>query len=114
MKKRIDDLIDEALKTELSFKLRGDFKDRVIQAIQRKEKASQRRLYLWMALGIVMIIGMGVGTIAYFMPSVFEAIGSSDTNGTEQIVPLGVLAGVLVLVIQFLDKKLVKDRMLQA
>lgn len=109
--KRIEDLIDEALKTEPTFQLRKDFKDRVVHAIRKREKASQRRLYLWMALGTLVIFGFGYATIAYFMPSVLDSFGGAS-NTLEQVVPLGILAGVIVLVIQYLDKKLVKDRML--
>lgn len=111
MTKRIEELIDEALKTEPSFQLRKDFKDRVVHAIRKKEKASQRRLYLWMALGTIVIFGFGYGTIAYFMPTVLENFGGA-INSLENVVPLGVLAGVIVFIIQYLDKKLVKDRML--
>ncbi|WP_424961261.1 hypothetical protein [Ekhidna sp.] len=111
MNKQIEDLIDEALKTEPSFQLRKDFKDRVLQVIKRKEKASQRRLYLWMALGTLVIFGFGYATIAYFMPTVLESFGGV-TNTLEQIIPLGILAGVIIFAIQYLDKKLVKDRML--
>ncbi len=112
MKERIEKLIDEALKAEPAFQLRKDFKDRVVQAIRKKEKASQRRLYIWMALGTLVIFGFGYGTIAIFLPSVLESFGSMS-KGTTQLVPVAVLIGLLVLVIQYLDKRLIKDKMLQ-
>jgi ABC-type Na+ efflux pump permease subunit len=110
MKKRIEQLIDEALRKEPTFQLRKDFKDRVIQAIRKKEKASQRKLYMWMALGTLIIIGFGYGVISYFLPSMMESF--QGFNGSSQIIPLAVLIGVIVIVIQFLDKRLVKDKML--
>lgn len=111
MKRRLEDLIDEALSTEPSFQLRKDFKDRVVQVVRKRERASQRRLYLWMALGTFIIFGFGYATMAYFMPTVLERFGGM-TNTVEQIVPMGVLIGIIIIAIQYLDKKLVKDRML--
>ncbi|MEM6830756.1 MAG: hypothetical protein AAF551_09595 [Bacteroidota bacterium] len=49
----IDQLIEESLKNEPSFQLRKDFKDKVTLRIRRKERRSQRILYL--ALGFVSI-----------------------------------------------------------
>ncbi|MEQ9468316.1 MAG: hypothetical protein RLN88_12960 [Ekhidna sp.] len=107
----IEKMIDQALKTEPSFQLRKDFKDRVVSMIRRKEKASQRRLYFWMSLGTLVIFGFGYAAISYFMPSLFQSLrGASD--GVSQLVPLAVLIGVILTVIQFLDKRLVKDKMM--
>lgn len=111
MKERIEKLIDEALKAEPAFQLRKDFKDRVVLAIKKKEKASQRRLYFWMVLGTLVIFGFGYCTIAYFIPSALESLGTVS-SGTSQLVPIAVLIGLLIMVIQFLDKRLVKDKML--
>ncbi|WP_420318610.1 hypothetical protein [Ekhidna sp.] len=108
--KKIEELIEEALRTEPSFQLKSDFKDRVIKAIRRREKRSQRRLYLWMALGTLVIFGFGYATIAYFMPSVLNTF--QTLKGGNQIVPLAVLIGVTVVLIQYLDKRLIKDKML--
>ncbi|WP_425391147.1 hypothetical protein [Ekhidna sp.] len=108
--KRIEDIIDEALKTEPTFQLSRDFKDRIIQTVRKKERSSQRKLYLWMALGTLVIIGFGYATIAYFMPSTLESFESIKTG--NKVVPLAVLAGLLIVVIQYLDKRLVKDKIL--
>ncbi|MEQ8906458.1 hypothetical protein [Ekhidna sp.] len=110
MTKRIEQLIDEALRIEPSFQLRKDFKDRVVQAIRKKEKASQRKLYMWMALGTLIIMGFGYGVISYFLPSMLESF--KGFRGSSQIVPLAVLIGIITIVIQYLDKRLVKDKML--
>lgn len=110
MTKRIEQLIDEALKKEPTFQLRKDFKDRVIQSIRKKEKANQRKLYLWMAMGTLIIIGLGYGIISYFLPTMLESF--KGFNGSNQIIPLGVLVGIITIVIQYLDKRLVKDKML--
>lgn len=108
--KDIEKIMDEALRTEPSFQLRKDFKDRVVSMIRKKEKASQRRLYIWMALGTVVIFAFGYAAIAYFMPTLFQNLkGASD--GISQLVPLAVLIGVILTVIQYLDKRLVKDKM---
>lgn len=102
--KKIEELIDQALKSEPAFKLSGDFKDRVLKAIKKRERKSQRRLYVLMALGIVIIMSFGVMILAYFQ--------SLDTlNGFKNIVPIAVLIGGVIAVIQYLDNKLVKKKM---
>lgn len=113
MKERIEKLIDEALKIEPAFQLRKDFKDKVVLAIRKREKANQRRLYLWMVFGTLIIFGFGYGTIAYFIPEALQSFGNM-TSGTSQLIPIAVLVGLLVLVIQYLDKRLIKDKMLHA
>lgn len=113
MKERIEKLIDEALKSEPSFELRKDFKDRVVKAIRKKEQAFQRRLYGWMLIGTLIIFGFGYATIAYFLPSALNSF--SSINGiSDQLIPGAVLVGVVVLVIQYLDKRLIKEKMLGA
>ncbi len=109
MKENIEQLIDQALKTEPSFQLRKDFKDRVIHAIKKQEKVSQRKLFLWMALGTLVIVGFGYSTIAYFLPSVLENLKNID-EGVSGLIPLAVLIGLLVTLVQYLDKRLVKSK----
>ncbi|WP_370086276.1 hypothetical protein [Ekhidna sp.] len=113
MKERIEKLIDEALKMEPTFQLRKDFKDKVVLTIRKKEKANQRRLYLWMTFGTLIIFGFGYGTIAYFIPEALQNFGNM-ASWTSQLIPIAVLVGLLVLVIQYLDKRLVKDKMFHA
>ena len=109
MKKRLEELLDEALHMEPQFQLRGDFKDRVLKAIQKKEKSQQRKLYFWMALGTLVMLGFGFGIMAYFLPATLDSIGGSTGIG-DQVVPVAILIGIAVGVIQYLDKKLVKDK----
>ncbi|WP_421765172.1 hypothetical protein [Ekhidna sp.] len=112
MKERIEKLIDEVLKSEPSFELSKDFKDQVIVAIRKKERAVQRRLYSWMLMGTLVIFGFGYATISYFLPSVLESLGSANSL-SDKLIPGAVLVCVAVLVIQYLDKRLVKERMLK-
>ncbi len=109
--KKIEELIDEVLKIEPDFQLRKDFKDRVVSAINRQEKASQRKLYLWMALGTLVIFGFGYGTIAYFLPGTFESLNGLN-DGVSGIIPLAVVIGILITLVQYLDKRLVKNKIL--
>lgn len=109
MSDKIDKWIDEALKTEPSFQLRGDFRDRVVKTIRRKEKGSQRRFFFMMALGIVVMGAFGYAIMAYYFPNLKTTDGFSEVN---RIIPFGVLLGVIIAGIQYLDKKLVKDRFL--
>ena len=110
--KNIDHIIDEALKSEISFELRKDFKDRVFQSIRKKERAGQRRLYLWMTLGTLVILGFGYAIISYFMPSIFENFGTASSE-SGKLISLAVSAGVIILLIQYLDKQLVQERLLK-
>lgn len=111
MKHKIETLIDEVLKTEPEFQLRKDFKDRVLQVIRKQEKATQRKLFFWMALGTLVILGFGYATIAYFLPGTFESFNGFD-DGVSKSIPLAVLLGVLIAAVQYLDKRLVKNKMI--
>ncbi len=104
MKKNIDQIVEEALRQEPEFKLGLDFKDRVVKAIRRNEIKSQRRFYVLITVGVVLMLGLGLGLMAYF--------GSLQAfAGKSQLVPIAVIAGGVVVLIQYLDKKLVKDKM---
>ena len=103
--KRIEELIDQTLKTEPSFTIKNDFRDRVLKTIRRKEKISQRKLYVLMALGVVVMFGFGFAILAYFQN--LEAL-----NSFKNIVPIAVMIGGIVAIVQYLDNKLVKKKML--
>ncbi|WP_462250282.1 hypothetical protein [Ekhidna sp.] len=108
--KDIEKIIDEALKMEPAFELRKDFKDKVLSAIKRSEKVSQRKLYFWMLAGTMTIFGFGYATISYFLPNLLGSFNSM--NGTiPNLTPIAVLVGVLIAVIQYLDKRLVKNKL---
>ncbi|MEO1253787.1 MAG: hypothetical protein AAFY41_02705 [Bacteroidota bacterium] len=83
--KNTESLIDEALKAEPPFQLRKDFKEKVVKAIQRKERAGQQKIYLWMALGTIAIVGLGFGIVSYFTPSLLEQLKNTGNN-TNQII----------------------------
>ena len=104
MKKNIDQLIDDALKSEPNFNLGADFRDRVVKTIRKNERRSQRKLYVLISLGVLGIFGVGLGLVSYLgIQELFSGMG--------QLAPLAVLIGGAVVVIQYLDKKLVKDRL---
>ena len=106
MIEKLDELIDEALRTEPTFKLKPDFKDKLVQLIRRKERMEQRRVYFFIMLGTLAIVGAGVGAIFFFADlEVFSGLG--------QLAPMAVLVGAIVVLIQYLDKKLVKDKLLK-
>ncbi len=110
MKENIEKMIDDALRTEPLFQLRKDFKDRVVEAVRKQEKTSLRRVYLWIALGVLVIFGFGYGTIAYFMPTVFDNFNTMK-DGFGQIIPFAVLIGIMITLIQYLDKRLVQKKL---
>ncbi len=110
--KNIDEIVDEALKAEPSFMLRKDFKDRIVQAIRKKERTSQRKLYLWMTLGTVVILAFGYATISYFLPSIFETFGGSS-SGVDKIIPMATFIGIVMILIEYLDKNLRQRKYLQ-
>ncbi len=102
--KNFDKIVEDGLRMETDFKLGLDFKDKVVKLIRKRERISQRKFYLMIALGMITIVGSGLGVVLYFAD--FQAFASLG-----QIVPLAVLVGSLVAGIQYLDKKLVKDKM---
>ena len=103
--KKIEELVDKALRTEPSFNLKNDFRDRVLKAVRRKEKISQRRLYMFMALGVVVMFGFGFAILAYFQ-------NLESLSAFKNIVPIAVMIGGVVAIIQYLDNKLVKKKIL--
>lgn len=112
MSEKLEKLIDQALKEEPTFKLRNDFKDRVVKIIKRKERIAQRHMYVWIALGSLVILGFGYGILLYFLPHVLEHLTTAH-SGVGSIIPFGIVGGILISIVQFLDKKLVKDKMLR-
>lgn len=102
MKKNIEELIEEALSIE-TFTLGADFKDRVCKVIRKKERSAQRKLYLLISLGVLVLFAAGIGLIQYFGD--LQSLSKFD-----QIIPFAVMIGGLVALIQYLDKRLVKDR----
>ncbi|GAB4244534.1 MAG: hypothetical protein Tsb0034_22750 [Ekhidna sp.] len=107
MSDKIEKWIDEALRTEPSYKVRGDFRDKVVKAIRRKEQKDQRSIYFWMTFGLLVFCAAGYVSLTYFFPTMFQGFGQ-----LRQITPIAILIGVLIVTVQYLDKKLVKDRLI--
>ncbi|MEQ9404021.1 MAG: hypothetical protein RIM99_10570 [Cyclobacteriaceae bacterium] len=103
MKKNIEELIEEGLKSEPVFQLKADFRDRVVRMIKKKEQKAQRRFYLLITAGVVLLLGAGAGILQYFG-------GAGSLSGYDQFIPYAVMFGGLVVLVQYLDKKLVKDK----
>jgi hypothetical protein len=102
--KNYDKNIEEGLKIEPDFKLGIDFKDQVVKMIRKKERIAQRKFLALIFIGVIIMFGVGIGFVIYLAG--VEAFAILD-----QIVPLAVIVGGLVAVIQYLDKKLIKDKM---
>lgn len=109
MKNKVDKWIDEALRSDIDCTLRNDFRDKVMKAIKRREKTSQRRLYFWMILGISAIIGCGLFISRVFAPALFQGLENFD-----HIVPIAIVMGLAITLIQYLDKVLIKNRLLSS
>ena len=106
MNEDFEKIVEEGLRREPGFKLGLDFKDRVAKAIRRKEKISQRRFYVLILVGVILLFSAGVGVMAYFgQLESFKQLGS--------VAPLAVVIGGMVVAVQWLDKKLVKDKLIQ-
>ena len=103
MNKNLDKVIEDALKIAPTFQLGGDFKDRVTRLIRKNERRTQRKFYLLISMGVLLMFGVGLGMLEYF-----ESMGV--LSHLNQIVPVAVLLGGLVVMIQYLDKKLVKEK----
>lgn len=112
MKKHIDQIIDDALKSEPDFRLNQDFRNSVFKAIRRKEATFQRKIYFLIGLGVICMIAAGMVSIAYFIPGLDLTALKGSSQGGESLVPIAILIGVMLVVIQFLDMKLIKDRYL--
>ena len=106
MTKKVEKWVDDALRSEIDFSLRNDFKDKVIKKIKRKERISQRKLYFWMTFGIVAIVGCGFLVSTVFAPALFKGLENFD-----QVIPIAIVVGVAITAIQYLDKVLVKNRL---
>ena len=113
MKEGIEKVLDQALKSAPTYQLSNDFKDQVIKMIRKKERASQRKFYFLLTFGVLSFVSLGFALMVYYFPSLL--FGSNDVAGIKEInksIPFAILIGIAIAVIQYLDKKLVKDRMI--
>lgn len=99
----IDQLIESALGSEPEFKLKADFKDQVVRVIKKREQNRQRKFYLFLGLSTFLMTAIGiVFTINYIKIASIEVQNS--------FLPLAISLGLMLVVFQYLDKRLVKDR----
>ena len=113
MTKKVDEMIERVLKTAPEFELRNDFSQKVVKAIRKKELINQRKLYFWMVLGFVVILGFGYGLMKMYMPA--SLVNSNVFDLGDQFnrsVPFAIILSILIIGIQYLDKKLIKDKYL--
>lgn len=111
MKEKLEHIIEQALRSEPDFKLNQDFKNRTFKAIRRNESKYQKRMYFLIAIGSLIMGFIGYGTISYFMPEVLKSFSVNNSyENVNTLIPISVLVGVMLVVIQFLDKKLIKDQ----
>ena len=112
MNKQVENIIEKALREEPSFQLRKGFADRMVLLVRKKERASQRKIYFWIALGSMFIVGAGVGILIYYFPTFYQLVSSGQ--GFTGMIPIAVLIGILIVVIEFIDKKLVRDKIISS
>ena len=101
-------LIDEALKKEPEFRLEEGFEDRVLKKMRQRESKKQWKLYVFMAVAMVMMLGYGLSSLTAIVD-----FNASLVNNISQFVPLAAMIGCLVVVVQWIDNKLIKDRVLK-
>lgn len=105
---RISVLIEEALRKAPDFELEEGFEDRVIKRIHKKETRKQWGIYIFMAFATLTMLGYGYASIVPYLD-----FNASIFNNVSQFVPIAALLGCVIVVIQWMDRKLVKDRMLR-
>lgn len=95
---RMDNLLDQALKTPVDYQLPGDFTDRVMRRIELKKAMTDRRVaWVQLAAGVAFALA-ALGLMLVLLP-----------KGTAALDTLlwGALIGLLVVVFQVLDQRLV-------
>lgn len=91
-----DQKLIEALGQELPILLGPDFADKVMMKIAAGERRSQVRFWLIMGLGVLAFFALGFTGLVFF-------IGWENLAGLKNIAIYGVLIGLLVVFIQYLD-----------
>lgn len=89
----------ESLEQELPMFLGSDFTEKVMMKIAQGEKRSQARFWLVMGLGVLTFFALGFMGLVYF-------VGWENLSGLKNISIYGVLIGLLVVFIQYLDQML--------
>jgi len=112
MSERVENSIEKALRSEPRLNLGDGFADKVVRKIRKRESANQRKLYIWMILGVLAMFGFGYVIIKVFMPETITGQSFNLGDQFNKVIPFSVLVGILVVAIQFLDQKLVKEKYL--
>ncbi len=102
----IDKLIEASFRNEPLFQLKEDFSDKLMLHLRKRERRRERKLYFCLSLGIAVLLTFGVIMISALVDLKYIKIADGFT-------PLAVLVGGLVVLFQYLDKRLVKDRMIK-
>lgn len=102
--KNLDRIVEEALSREPEFKLDAHFKDQVIIEVRKRERAKKRRLNALLLAITLVTTSFGIALIFIFkLDGLFRQLSG--------VVPIGIFIGVLVVIVQFLDRKLIKEQM---
>ncbi len=101
--KSLDELIDKAIGKSPEYELPGNFADQVLRKIAERQAASDRQVY-WMQFGAVAgFIVLSVICLAIFV----------DLKSLASLVDItgwAVILGVLIVIFQVLDHRLVKGK----
>lgn len=102
-RKNIDDHLEKALKAEPGFFLPEDFADKVLHKIEKRKEAEERK-YAYSLIGIIVgfLILSGVCLGVFLRKEVLAQL--MDVSGWAAVI------GLLVVIIQVLDKKLLRKR----
>lgn len=99
----LDNILQSAFKAEKSADLKPGFDKRVLLALNKKKKRAQRLFVFAIAVGALVILGAIAQLAMIFQPQLAAAGGYFP----------GVIGlALLLLALQILDKRLVKDRMI--
>ncbi len=100
----IDDLLNDAFQRTSDADLKPGFHQRVLLAMEKKKKRAKLIFTLLVGFGAAIILGM----TGYFV-----VLYQTELTASAGIVQAIIGFGILLFVLQILDKKLVKDRMVQ-
>lgn len=93
-------LINKALKQELKFDFSGGFVENIFSKIDKEEKKSAQRYWLVMGALVLSFLGLGFGSILYF-------VGLEGFSKMYNITIYATIAGLMVVLVQYLDDKLI-------
>ncbi|MBC6426947.1 MAG: hypothetical protein GDA51_10895 [Ekhidna sp.] len=113
MKKEVEELIEKCLRTAPPYELNHGFSARVLKTIRRKERRNQQKLFIFVTIGFLCMLLTGFGLISLSYPTLLSGEGVSDLFiQFNKIVPFAIILGLLIAGVQYLDKKLVKEKYL--